>query len=251
LLGAVGLAIGYVVLRDDPVAEPDVRPPGANDPLNPAVLIAAGRLSGRDDPAPDTVKRGPRSTLGEGLGNLTVGAFWMQQHEVTNQEYRRFDPGHNVAAGEELHPVVNVTFEQSLEYAISLGGRLPTEAEWEFAARGPEGRWYPWGDDSPTCDRAYFRGCGPRGGVPVMTYPDGATPEGIYDMAGNVWEWVTPDWFDTGRTPINDEVRRMRGGSFDDDPFFLRASNRSNGFRAGHRYFSVGFRVAWPVGGDR
>ncbi len=247
LAGALGLGAAYVVFARTDVETPPIRPPAATDPLNPAIFIPGGTLSRRRDPAPDTVRRGPRSTANEGLGGVRVGPFWMQQHEVTNEEYRRFDPSHNVAPAEGRHPVVNVTFEEALEYAISIGGRLPTEAEWEFAARGPEGRRYPWGDEPPTCERAYFRGCGPRGGVPVMGYPAGKTPEGLYDLAGNVWEWVTPGWFETGRTPINDEVRRMRGGSFDDEAFFLRASNRSNGFRAGHRYFSAGFRVVWPA----
>lgn len=74
---------------------------------------------------------------------------------------------------------------------------MPTEAEWEFAARGTEGRTYPWGDEEPTCERAHYRDCpvGVDGGaVAVMSKRDGATPEGVYDLAGHVWEWVA-DWF--------------------------------------------------------
>ena len=171
----------------------------------------------------------------------------MQRHEVTNEEYAGFDPGHLYPSGEARHPVVNVTWEEAMAYAISIGGRLPDEAEWEFAARGPEGRTYPWGDEEPTCARARFLGCGERGTVEVMMHPAGATRDGVHDLAGNVWEWVMPTWFEPGRTPVNDESRRSRGGSFDDDAFFLRSLNRNNDFPAGYRYISTGFRVVWPA----
>ncbi|MDX1393553.1 MAG: SUMF1/EgtB/PvdO family nonheme iron enzyme [Gemmatimonadota bacterium] len=188
--------------------------------------------------------------MGEGLGGARVAPFWIQQHEVTNEEYRRFVAEHAYPDSTARYPVTNVTWEQAMAYAVSVGGRLPTETEWEFAARGAEGRTYPWGEDEPTCERAHFQGCGERSPIEVMTRPAGATPEGIHDLAGNVWEWVMPTWFEPGRTPVNDEVRRMRGGSFDDEAFFLRATNRSNDFPAGFRYISDGFRVAWSAGGD-
>ena len=225
-------------------------PPAVNDPLNRGILIEGGILaSGGNEP--DTVPEGPFATYDEGFGRHEVTAFWMQEHEVTNEEYRRFDPAHEFPAGQERYPVVNVTWREALEYAVSVGGRLPTEGQWEFAARGAEGRKYPWGDSEPTCERAQFRDCGPRGALEVMARPAGATPEGIHDLAGNVWEWVLPNWFDPGKYPVNDESRRARGGSFDDDAFFLRASNRSNDFMRGFKYVSFGFRVVWPSEGAR
>jgi formylglycine-generating enzyme required for sulfatase activity len=220
-------------------------PPAADDPLNPAILIEGGPLPA-SQPHVESGS-GPLSTRDEGISGTAVDGFWMQVHEVTNEEFRRYDPQHRFPSEEGRHPVVNITWEVALEYAISIGGLLPTESQWEMAARGLEGRLYPWGDDEPTCELAYFAGCGPRGAVEVMTHPAGATPDGVHDLAGNVWEWVMPDWFEPGKTPANDESRRMRGGSFDDEAFFLRGTNRSNGFWSGHRYISSGFRVVWPA----
>ncbi|MFV1987730.1 MAG: formylglycine-generating enzyme family protein [Gemmatimonadota bacterium] len=261
-LAAVLLVSGYAVTRfagslvdgsgDADIVVPSTPPPGADDPSNRAILIEGGTTARiRDDAGVGGVEVGPRSTADEGRNPLTVAPFWMQEHEVTNEEFRRYDADLRFPIGQERHPVANVTWEDAMAYAASIGGILPTEAQWEFAARGAEGRKYPWGDSEPTCERAQFGGCGPRGSIEVMTRPDGATPEGIHDLAGNVWEWVMPDWFDPGRTPVNDESRRMRGGSFDDEPFYLRGANRSNDFRAGHRYISTGFRVVWPVAGGQ
>jgi formylglycine-generating enzyme required for sulfatase activity len=215
--------------------------------LNRAIWIEGGTLMGIDEPEGSVDPASPFSTADEGMGGAWVPGFWMQQHEVTNEEYRRLDAGHDFPAGHERHPVVDVTWEQAMAYAVSVGGLLPTELQWELAARGPEGRKYPWGAVEPTCDRAHYAGCDPRGTIEVMTRPAGATPEGVHDLAGNVWEWVTPLWFRPGRTPVNDESRRLRGGAFDDDPFFLRATNRNNGFFAGFRDAGVGFRVVWPL----
>ncbi len=84
-----------------------------------------------------------------------------------------------------------------------------------------------------------------------MDRPDGATPEGIYDLAGNVGEWVMPVWFEPGRTPVNDESRRLRGGSFVSQAFFLRASNRSNYYYSDFEWDDIGFRVVWPLEGGQ
>lgn len=258
VLAAVLLLSGYAVMRwaqrftDGPgpseTVAPPTPPPGADDPSNRGVFIEGGIMSDSDDAGADAVRVGPRSTADEGRGGgLRVESFWMQEHEVTNEEFRRYDAGHRFPSGHERHPVVDVTWEEAMAYAASIGGSLPTEAQWEFAARGTEGRKYPWGDSEPTCERAQFGGCGPGGSIEVMTRPDGATPEGIHDLAGNVWEWVMPDWFDPGRTPVNDESRRLRGGSFDDDAFFLRGLNRNNDFPRGFKYVSDGFRVVWAT----
>jgi formylglycine-generating enzyme required for sulfatase activity len=262
VLAAFLFVSGYAVTRfvgsltdgrgDADSAIPATPPPGADDSSNRAILIVGGTtVIRRGGAGAADVKAGPRSTADEVGRGWTVVSFWLQEHEVTNEEYRRHDDAHTFPDGKERHPIVNVTWEEAMDYAASVGGTLPTEAQWQFAAKGLEGRKYPWGDAEPTCERAYYRGCGSRGAIEVMTLPDGATPEGIHDLAGNVWEWVMPTWFEPGTTPVNDESRRMRGGSFDDEPFYLRGSNRSNGFRAGHRYISTGFRVVWPVAEGR
>lgn len=225
----------------------DPAPP--REPSNPAILIAGGRIPRMARTAADTIRFGPRATRDEGLGGAIVPPFWIQTHEVTNEEYGRFDRAHVYPPERARHPVVRVTWEEAMTYALSLGGRLPDEREWELAARGTSGRAYPWGDAPPTCERAHFGDCEPRTTLPVMSRPAGATPDGVHDLAGNVWEWVMPTWFVPGRTPVNEESRRMRGGSYVEDGFFLRATNRNNGFFRGFRLGSVGFRVAWPAGG--
>lgn len=245
------LLSGYGVVRvlGGPTPDgPPAPPPEAEDLLNPVALIEGGTfMAGNEHSGEDGILDGPRSTVDEYYGPVAVESFWIQRHEVTNAEYRRFDHSHEFAPGDERHPAVDLTWEEALAYARSLGGRLPTEAEWELAARGLESRKYPWGDEAPTCERAHYRGCEPRETLPVMSRPAGATPEGVHDLAGNAWEWVTPNWFEERMDFGNDETRRMRGGSFEEDEFFLRAANRNRGFFTGFRWKSVGFRVVWPV----
>ncbi|HKK08899.1 MAG TPA: SUMF1/EgtB/PvdO family nonheme iron enzyme [Gemmatimonadota bacterium] len=259
---AVALLVAYGALRfadrlilgpdpPDAIAHP-VAPPGARDSLNPAVWIAGGSFRmGSHDPGLSKDPASPFSTWDERRGRkpVRVRGFFMQEHPVTNREYRRFDPAHAYPPGRGGHPVTGVTWEEAMAYAEWLGGTLPKEPQWEYAARGTAGRKYPWGDRSPTCRRAHFQGCDPEGTIPVMSLPAGATPRGIYGLAGNVWEWVTPEWFDRRTTPVNDESRGLRGGSFRSPPFFLRAANRSNGYLKGFTGQDVGFRVAWPGGG--
>lgn len=240
---------------DGASAVPARPPPGADDPLNPPILIRGGilneALARPADRREDSVILGPRSTIDEWpFRRERVEGFWMQMHEVTNEEYARFDPSHAYPPGRERHPVSEVTWEEAMTYAEHLGGTLPTELQWEFAVRGPEGRLYPWGDEEPTCELATFRACGTEEAVEVMSRAAGATPEGIHDLAGNVWEWVMPIWFEPGRTPVNRASRRLRGGSYDDESFFLRATNRNNDFPAGFRMGSIGFRVIWPFDGE-
>ena len=220
-------------------------PPGADDPLNRPIRIEHGTFQmGSDDGADDE----------RPVHRVTMSGFWIQEHEVTNEEYRRFDAGHQFPSGQERYPVVAVSWQQAIDYASSRGGSLPTEAQWEFAARGAAGRTYPWGERAPTCQLAQVDGCGETASIPVMSRPDGATPEGVHDLAGNVWEWVR-DWY--GPYEASDALdptgaqsgssRLLRGGDFESSAVALRGSFRNS-------FFPVlvsdgfGFRVAWAGG---
>jgi formylglycine-generating enzyme required for sulfatase activity len=193
---------------------------------------------------------------------VVLESFWIDQTEVTNAHYGQCvtvgacspptactwgEPTYEDAAKAD-HPVVCVTWQDARAYCEWAGGRLPTEAEWEYAARGPDSSVYPWGDEFDgerlnSCDvncphedqksTAYDDGQAQT--APVGSYPGGASWCGALDMAGNVWEWVA-DWhrpypFTRQTNPTGPESgseRLIRGGSwFDDNKYgFLRADNR-------------------------
>jgi serine/threonine-protein kinase len=186
--------------------------------------------------------------------------------EETGKEPPRHWEGGRIPAGKDEHPVVHVSWTDAVAFCEWLSRRiskdedphlvrLPTEAEWEYAARGEGGRKYPWGDAEPSDRLANFgRNVGDT--TPVGSYPDGATPEGVHDLAGNVWEWCG-DW--TGRYPPEDEEdptgphsgasRVLRGGAFLNFPWNLRAAYRGDRHPEA-RFDRLGFRVCcgWSRG---
>jgi formylglycine-generating enzyme required for sulfatase activity len=121
-------------------------------------------------------------------------------------------------------PAVNVTWHTACAYCEWLSRktgdrvRLPTEEEWEFAARGPKSRKYPWGEEKPDPTRANYSETKIGAPSPVGQFPKGNTPEGVSDMAGNVWEWTSSDWSTAGKV--------VRGASFDNGAWRLRAACR-------------------------
>ncbi|MCA9696820.1 MAG: SUMF1/EgtB/PvdO family nonheme iron enzyme [Myxococcales bacterium] len=148
--------------------------------------------------------------------SVTLSGFAMELTEVTVEAYQAcVDAGGCTAAGEggdcntgsagrDQHPVNCVTWQQAADYCGWKGRRLPTEAEWEYAARGDDGRVFPWGDTAASCAYAHMfetvmemgdYGCMSGATAPVGSYPSGASPFGMLDMAGNVEEWVA-DWYD-------------------------------------------------------
>lgn len=201
---------------------------------------------------------------------VTLDAFWIDQTEVTNAQYALC-----VADGEcaELsyaddsnfngddYPVVGVSWDDAASYCAWAGAQLPTEAQWEYAARGEQGYIYPWGNDFDCSygnfdDETEFDNYVVPGGVgcdghvrtaPVGSFLTGASWCDALDMAGNVWEWVA-DWYgdypsgaQTNPTgPTDGSSKVMRGGSFDDFEPVLRASVRNYDTPTYHYY--IGFR---------
>jgi formylglycine-generating enzyme required for sulfatase activity len=179
---------------------------------------------------------------------VTVGEYqnFVEDDGYTNRRF--WDAGGFGAAGEPdewdeqvpypRRPVVGVSWHEAMAYCVWAELRLPTEAEWEFAARGTEARKFPWGNEEAESSRLNFKSN--VGHVtPVGIYPLGNTPEGICDMAGNVWEWCA-DLYD----PSEETNRRvLRGGSWSDVAQYCRAADRSR-YVPEVRDIDVGFRVA-------
>ena len=211
------------------------------------------------------------------IHTVYLNEYWIDQTEVTNTQYALC-----VAAGhctkplnlesqinswyqdEELsdHPVVFVDWNQANAYCTWAGRRLPTEAEWEKAARGSDGRLYPWGDEFDStkvnyCDvncwaiwKDVDNSDGYSNTSPVGAFPGGASPYGVLDMAGNAYEWVS-DWFslytskyqDNPTGPASGKEHVLRGGAWGDDFHHLLTVIRSDEPSDVRRDF-IGFRCA-------
>ena len=194
-----------------------------------------------------------------------LDAFWIDRTEVTDAQYDKcVEAGaceHRATIYEQRPdapdlPVAWVNWYDAQNYAAWAGGRLPTEAEWEKAARGENGQIYPWGNSPPDCHNANYKGCAGKL-LPVGSLPDGASPYGALDMAGNVEEWVA-DWYDEGyysqspfrnpQGPESGDRQALRGGAFVDDQWwFFRCATRHWGYR-GLEIPYVGFRVVVAPG---
>jgi len=219
---------------------------------------------------------------------IWLGPFWIDRDKVTNGEFAAFLDArglrspegedyldgddadariHRVAgraprpgerarwvadAGYEAHPAVEVSWFGARDYCLWAGKRLPTEAEWEKAARGEDGRRYPWGDEAPTPERAWY-GRPYNSTRPVGGRPAGASPLGVQEMVGNLREWTSSQYrpypyrADDGREgPAPTATRVVRGASHDDGPESLRVTLRRHyeyrGVRRGHHF--IGFRCA-------
>lgn len=177
---------------------------------------------------------------------VSVEAFYIDRYPVTNAEYKRFvdATGHSppqhwrrgtYSEGKADHPVVYVRWSDAAAYAEWAGKRLPTEAEWEKAARGIDGREYPWGNEFDK-DRCNTNESGIWDTTPVGKYsPGGDSPYGVGDVAGNVWEW-TADGTGLAAMPL-------RGGSWLDGRHEARCSSRRRHTPQRRNEF-IGFRCA-------
>jgi len=174
-----------------------------------------------------------------------LDAFYIDKFEKTNALYAQFiratgrpRPSHwtNSSPNEPSEPVVRVTWDDAAAYCVWAGKRLPTEAEWEKAARGTDERKYPWGDHWDR-SRANSRETQLGRTAPVGSYPTGVSPYGAHDMSGNVWEWVS-DWYESNYYrfspdrnppgPSSGTARVLRGGSWNSSRFNLSTTNRYN-----------------------
>jgi formylglycine-generating enzyme required for sulfatase activity len=197
---------------------------------------------------------------------VQLAPFWIARHPVTNEQYGRFLAAHPDATPPEFwqderfdarqQPVVGVSWEDAEAYCRWVGLALPSEAQWEAAARGAEGRTYPWGNEPPEPRHANFGG---RLGAtsPVDAHPDGAGPFGTLDQAGNVWEWCADSWSLTAYrqrgegawNPVtrgDTSMRVLRGGSWVNPGRDLRAAYRDRA-TARLRFNTQGFRCVLPV----
>jgi len=169
--------------------------------------------------------------------------FWIRKCEVTNAQYAAFcnAVGHAMPRGSYQaanHPVVFVSWEDATAYCQHFGTTLPTEAQWEYAARGPESRRYPWGDTWDPTRCCHYGAKGPGGwSQPAGSFLTGASWCGALDMAGNVYEWCA-DFFDPSyyRTSPTDDPpgppegtrRAVRGGAWTSDDYHCRCAVRSS-----------------------
>jgi formylglycine-generating enzyme required for sulfatase activity len=238
------------------------KPKVTADP-NPMVLIPAGKfIMGFDARMPD---EGPQH-------KVYLDSYFIDYYEVTNAQYKKFidatkrrSPSHfrnrTYPAGKADHPVTEVTWYDADAYCTWAGKRLPTDQEWEKAARGTDGRMFPWGNEFDT-DKANtpqrwekLHQSGDT--MPVGSFPNGVSPYGVYDMSGNVWEW-TSSWYKAypGNTHpsenYGEQYKTLKGGSWFDCSFYkcgisAPVFNRSFFIRGTHNK-SFGFRCAKDAG---
>ena len=222
---------------------------------------------------------------------VSVSAFYLDKHEVINAQYRRFldevavpgsdgidhaDQPEGIGHGQrhvteallgDSQPAVGLNWYDAFAYCRWAGKRLPTEAEWEYAGRGPgeEYRKFPWGSQKPDADGIWWASYRPAGGAdrdgyrhsaPVSSFPDGISPFGIVDLAGNAEEWVQ-DWYSVNyfrqsngaqdpAGPATGTKRVIKGGSYESPSYHIRIASRFWG-KPHDKGPRIGFRCAMDV----
>jgi len=237
------------------LAREDVTKDGAPMVKVPAGKFLMGSKSGDSDEKPQR--------------EVYLDGFWIDKYEVTVDLYARCVKAGKCTkpktgkyynwdvSGRGNHPINGVDWYQANAYCKWTGKKLPTEAMWEKAARGTDGRKFPWGNQEASCKYAVMddggKGCGRDSTWPVGSKPGGVSPYGAHDMAGNVWEW-TSDWYGSSyygnaparnpRGPSSGSFRVVRGGRwYYVVPAYLRAANRYF-YSPGGAYYDIGMRCA-------
>ncbi len=186
---------------------------------------------------------------------VMVKTFLLDRFEVTNEQYLEFVKatghaappgwkGYSFPPGEGKYPVTTVSWDDAADYAAWVKKRLPTEAEWEYAARGGEGRIYPWGNEFAP-QKANTREMGKNRPMPVGSYDDGANRSGIYDLAGNVAEWTASEYtlYPGSKAKELSGQKVVRGGSFVANRVYAKGTTRVP-LPPATRDSSIGFRCA-------
>jgi formylglycine-generating enzyme required for sulfatase activity len=237
---------GFVCVEQRCIAEPS---PSVRIPVGEAAFVMGcdfDQLGCSEDAVP--------------AHQVTISSFEIDRTEVTRIEYALCiddgvcdEPGDFDLDSDPAAPASRVDWVDAYTYCAWSGGRLPTEAEWELAARGSSGSTYPWGDESPDCDLAQYEGCGEGGPVPVDVPEGDESVLGVHGLGGNVAEWVA-DWYAWDYyavSPIRDpngpsdgDERVIRGGSFEDSAGDLRAWTRWSR-EPDERDSDTGFRCAY------
>jgi formylglycine-generating enzyme required for sulfatase activity len=254
LLGAWGFS---------PEAYGEIPVPMEKDPVE-MVNIPAGTFIRGSAPGEGRLDEQPQR-------KIYVNGFAIDKYEVSNARYIAFleetlhKPPFNVYGKGPLSseegindlPVVQVTWHDAVDYCFWAGKRLPTEAEWEKAARGNDNRLYPWGNEPPTPERARFEGqwAGKNTLKKVNSFPEGQSSSGVFQLSGNVREW-TQDWYDAEYYPNGPDknpkgpetgiLKVIRGGSWRSFDTDLRATSRGKGGFA-LKTHGIGFRCARDI----
>jgi formylglycine-generating enzyme required for sulfatase activity len=210
----------------------------------PMVLVPAGSF---------TIGANPQQDDERGSGVITFSEpFWIDLTEVTQADFERLG---GEAANESYftgddRPVEQITWFEARDFCARRGARLPTEAEWEYAARGPAEWDYPWGA-AWNASNAVWNRSSSQGTANVGSIPAGRSWVGAFDLSGNVWEWTSSLYLpydstedreaDTGAR--TDVLRVLRGGSWGNYSVVLRSANR-NRFNPDNRFYNFGFRCA-------
>ena len=246
-----------IILRNPSTQSEGITPDPAPAPM---MLVPAGEFVMGAHQEYEMAEKDERTTH-----TVYLSAFSIDQYEVTTARYAKFiqetkRPAPKYWSEEALKqherkPVVGVDWNDAAAYCAWVEKRLPTGAEWEKAARGTDQRLYPWGSEEPSRQWANFDHCCEKGYealTEVGSFEQGKSPYGVYDMAGNVWEWVA-DRYDEGsygtnpeRNPTgrsSGEKRMVRGGAWDSTSAYVRSSYRL-GLSPTFRLDNIGFRCA-------